>query len=69
LISLISSALIAWQAYIKTGTYITTTLGSKSSILAVPLWPFILMMAIGFTWAGFVFLIDFIKSVNGVVKR
>jgi TRAP-type C4-dicarboxylate transport system permease small subunit len=68
LISLASSALIAWQAYVKTGVYLTTTLGSKSATLGAPLWPFILMMAIGFTWVGFILLIDFIKSVRGVVK-
>jgi TRAP-type C4-dicarboxylate transport system permease small subunit len=69
LVSLAASGLIAWQAYLKMIAYFTTTLGAKSTVLGAPLWPFITMMAIGFTWVAFILAVDFIKSARGAFKK
>ncbi len=69
LISTSVGVLVAWQAYYRTEAYIGATLGGKSDVLGIPFWPFMLAMAIGFTWAFVVFLIDLFKAVVEVFKR
>jgi TRAP-type transport system small permease protein len=69
LVCLTTAALIAWQAFFKAGEYYITELGTRTDILGIPLWPFIFLMAVGFSWLGFVFLAEFIKTIIGAVKR
>jgi TRAP-type C4-dicarboxylate transport system permease small subunit len=69
LISLAAAGLIAWQAYVKMAAYFASTLGAKSTVLGAPLWPFIIMMAIGFTWVSFILAVDFVKSARGAFKK
>jgi TRAP-type transport system small permease protein len=69
LVCLTTAALIAWQGFFKAGQYYITELGTRTDILGIPLWPFIALMAIGFSWLGFVFLIELIKTIIGAVKR
>ena len=69
LISMVSSGLIAWKAFLKVHDLYTTVLGSKTDILALPLWPIIAAMGFGFAWAAFIFLIDLVRSIREVVKR
>jgi TRAP-type C4-dicarboxylate transport system permease small subunit len=68
-VGMVGSGLIAWKAFVKTHDLYTTVLGSKTDILALPLWPIIAAMGFGFAWAAFVFLVDLVRTVNEVVKQ
>lgn len=61
--------IIAWRGSILLYEYLNKQLGSKSAIMGVLLWPFILVMVIGFAWATVIFVIDVYKSFVGVFKR
>jgi TRAP-type transport system small permease protein len=63
------AALVSWQAYLKTNEYLATELGTRTDILGIPLWPFVVLMAIGFTWLCFVFLVELVQAITGVFKR
>ena len=69
LISAGTCGLIAWRAYVKVQSYLTTVLGSVTDVLSLPFWPIVLMMGIGLTWAGFIFIIQLYKSFVEVVRR
>ena len=62
------AGLVSWQAYLKTNEYIATELTTRTDILGIPLWPFAVIMAVGFTWLCFIFLVELIGSVTRVFK-
>jgi TRAP-type C4-dicarboxylate transport system permease small subunit len=68
-VSLVVSGMIAWRAYDKVNHYFSVTLGTTTDVLGWPLWPFVLAMAIGFSWLVFVLVIDIIVTVAKVVRR
>ena len=61
--------LAAWQAFSRTGEFLTSTLGTRSDVLGIPFAPFMLAMGIGFGWAGVIFIMDLVKTVIGVFKK
>lgn len=69
LVSLIVSVLIAWRAYFKVNQYLGATLGSTTDVLGLPYWPFVGLMAFGFTWVSFLFIVDIVRSFIEVVRR
>jgi TRAP-type C4-dicarboxylate transport system permease small subunit len=69
LISTAVCALTAWQAFGRTGEYLTSTLGTRSDVLGIPFAPFMLAMGIGFCWAGIIFFLELVQTVIGVFKR
>ncbi len=60
---------VAWQGFIKMQGYITATRGHLTDVLGIPYWPFWLMMAIGFTWVCFIFLVELGRSAKEVFKK
>jgi TRAP-type C4-dicarboxylate transport system permease small subunit len=69
LICIAATGIIAWQGALMAHGYMSKQIGSKSAIMGVLLWPFILVMVVGFTWATIIFLIDVFKSFVEVFKR
>jgi TRAP-type C4-dicarboxylate transport system permease small subunit len=69
LVSSLAAGGVAWQGFIKTAHYITATRGQITNVLEIPFWPFWLFMTIGFTWVCFIFLIELVRSVEGVFKK
>jgi TRAP-type C4-dicarboxylate transport system permease small subunit len=68
-ISLVVAGLVAWRAFVKTGDLFTATLGNRTDTLGIPVWPFMAMMALGFLWAGFIFLVQLCQQITGVFKK
>jgi TRAP-type C4-dicarboxylate transport system permease small subunit len=62
LIGGVMSGLIAWQGLLKMIDLITATLGNKSDTLGLPIWPFMMVMTIGFLWTCFVFLAEIFQK-------
>lgn len=54
--------LIGWQGLLKMIDLLTSTLGNKSDTLGLPIWPFMMVMTIGFLWACFVFLAEIFQK-------
>ena len=63
---IVVGVLICWQMFVKTYEYINKP--QLTEILGIPLWPFMLILAIGFGWASLVYFIELIKLVKGVIK-
>ena len=69
LIGGVVAGLVTWQALIKTYDLFVATLGNRTDTLGIPVWPFMLMMAIGYGWAGFVFFVEVYQALNKAFKR
>lgn len=63
------AVMIAWRSFIKTEDLFTAKLGNRTDTLGIPLWPFTAMMALGFLWAGFIFLVEFFQGIIGVFRK
>lgn len=50
--------LIGWQGLLKMIDLLTSTLGNKSDTLGLPIWPFMMVMTLGFLWTCFVFFAE-----------
>ena len=61
--------MVAWQALVKTGYLFTAKLGNLTDTLAMPVWPFTLMMAIGYIWVGFIFFVELYQQIAGEFKK
>ena len=61
--------LVAWQELVKTGDLLASKLGNITETLGLPLWPFTLMLAVGFIWAGFVFFVQLYQHFAGASKN
>jgi TRAP-type C4-dicarboxylate transport system permease small subunit len=64
LLSGVIAVLVAWQELVKTADLFTSKLGNITDTLGLPLWPFTLMLAIGFIWAGFVFFVEIAQQFS-----
>jgi TRAP-type C4-dicarboxylate transport system permease small subunit len=60
---------ITWRVALMTKEYINAQQGALTATLLMPLWPFMLMLAMGFGWLTIIFLIDLYKSIIKVVKK
>jgi TRAP-type C4-dicarboxylate transport system permease small subunit len=69
IICAVVAGLISWQAYAKADDYFISAASNRTDILSIPLWPFAVIMAIGFTWLCIVFLADLVKAITGVFRR
>jgi TRAP-type C4-dicarboxylate transport system permease small subunit len=69
LLSGVVAGLVAWQEFVKTGDLLTSKLGNITETLGMPLWPFTLMLAVGFVWAGFVFFVQLYQQFVGASKN
>jgi TRAP-type transport system small permease protein len=68
-ISLAVCILVAWQGWGRMIDYYHKTLGGETLTLGMPLWPFMLMFALGFFWIAVIFIIDIYDTVREVAKR
>lgn len=63
-----ASGIISWQASLRMYTYIFKQLGGRTAILAMPIWPFMLVMVIGFVWLTVILIIHLVTSIKEVSK-
>lgn len=68
-VSMVVAGLVAWRAFVKTGDLFTATLGNRTDTLGIPVWPFMAMMAIGYLWAGFIFVVQLYQQIAGVFRK
>jgi TRAP-type C4-dicarboxylate transport system permease small subunit len=64
-----ATAIISWQASLRMYEYIFRQLGGVTAILAIPIWPFMLVMTIGFVWLTVILIVQLINSCKEVLKR
>jgi TRAP-type C4-dicarboxylate transport system permease small subunit len=69
LLSVAVCVIICWQASLMMMRYITEPLGGTTSTLHILIWPFILIMIIGFIWVTVIFILDLYNSFKEVFKR
>jgi TRAP-type C4-dicarboxylate transport system permease small subunit len=69
LMSIACCIIIAWQGMAMVLRYSSQKLGSTSPTLGILLWPFLLIMVLGFTWVGVVFLFDLYNAFKAVLKK
>jgi TRAP-type C4-dicarboxylate transport system permease small subunit len=69
LIGIAGSSIIVWQGTLRMWDYIHKQLGGRTAIAAVPLWPFMGVMVIGFAWMTVVLVIDLVSAIKEVSKR
>ena len=69
IICITTVVMICWQGSLRMYDYVFKELGGVTETLALPFWPFMLAMAIGFGWAGVIFIIDFIKTFFEVFRH
>jgi TRAP-type C4-dicarboxylate transport system permease small subunit len=55
--------LIAWQGLVKTIDLLTSTLGNTTDTLGLPIWPFMLVMTLGFLWTCVVFFAEIFQQL------
>ena len=69
LMSVAVSVIITWRGLVMMYQYMTETLGSTSATLGIILWPFMLIMSLGFAWVTVIFIIDLYNAFVEVLKR
>ncbi len=69
LISGVVATLVTWQALVFTNDLFFAKLGNTTDTLGIPKWPFMLAMAIGFAWVGFVLWVEVVQTFAKVLKR
>jgi TRAP-type C4-dicarboxylate transport system permease small subunit len=69
IIGLAGSILIGWQTWLRMWVYAHKTLGGVTVTLSIPIWPFMLILALGFFWLAVILLIDMYDSIREVIKR
>jgi TRAP-type C4-dicarboxylate transport system permease small subunit len=69
LMSLAVCVIIAWKGMAMVLQYSSEKLGSTSATLGILLWPFMLIMSLGFAWVGVIFIIDLYNAFLVVFKR
>lgn len=68
-IAAICCGMICWKGGVRAWEYIFKDLGGIIVTLKVPLWPFMMLLAIGFGWACLIFLIDIYLTAKEVFRR
>ncbi|MBN1189972.1 MAG: TRAP transporter small permease [Dehalococcoidales bacterium] len=61
--------LVCWQVGARMMENTSNGPAGLTIDLRWPVWPFMLLMVIGFAWATVVFFTDFLNSVKGVFKK
>ncbi len=69
LVATVASALITWQTWLRTVVYFHKTLGGETVTLGMPIWPFMLILTMGFFWIAVIFIIDIYDCFVEVLKR
>ena len=69
LMSLFVCVLIVWQGSKYMWEYILKDLGGRTATLGMPIWPFWLIMILGFVFVIIVFLIDLYQSFTEALKK
>jgi TRAP-type C4-dicarboxylate transport system permease small subunit len=69
LMSIACCGIIVWQGIILLLRYMSDKLGSTSSTLGILLWPFFLIMVLGFAWVAVIFLFDLRDAFKEVLKK
>jgi TRAP-type C4-dicarboxylate transport system permease small subunit len=69
ILGIAASAVISWEASLRMYEYIFKQLGGRTAILAMLIWPFMLVMTIGFIWLTVILIIQLISSFREVLKR
>ena len=69
IIAAVGTGMIAWQGGIRAWEYIFKDLGGIIIRLRLPLWPFMMTLAVGFAWACMIFCIDIYLTAKEVFKR
>ena len=69
LICIAASVIIIWQGSIRMYDYMFKELGGVTDIVAIPYWPFMLLMVIGFSWLTIILLVYLYLSVKEAIKR
>jgi TRAP-type C4-dicarboxylate transport system permease small subunit len=68
ILSIAAVGLVSWQAILRVEEYFWATRGFSDN-LAIPYWPFMALMFVGFAWITIVLIIELVKSVGEVIKR
>ena len=66
--SIVVSVIVCWQGSLMTFDYMFKKVGGKTEVLSMVLWPFMLIMVIGFAWVTVIFIIDLYKSITEALK-
>jgi len=69
IIGAVTCGLICWQGGLRAWDYIFKTLGGIIVTLRLPLWPFMMLLAVGFGWACIIFLIDIYLTAREVFRH
>lgn len=69
IIAAVCCGMICWQSGIRAWDYIFKQFGGMIVTLRVPLWPFMMLLAVGFGWACLIFLFDIYLTGKEVFKR
>ena len=69
IIAAVCCAMICWQSGIRAWDYIFKQFGGIIVTLRVPLWPFMMLLAVGFGWACLIFLFDIYLTAKEVFRR
>jgi TRAP-type C4-dicarboxylate transport system permease small subunit len=68
IISIAAVGLVSWQALLRVEEYFGAPRGVSDN-LAIPYWPFMAFMFVGFAWITVILIIELVKSVGEVIKR
>ena len=68
-IAAVTTGLICWQGALRAWDYIFKGRGGTIVSLNLPLWPFMMLLAIGFGWVCLIFLIDIYLTARKVFRR
>jgi TRAP-type C4-dicarboxylate transport system permease small subunit len=69
LIGIVATGMICWRTSLRVHEYFLKQLGGVTDTLSLPIWFFLLMLAMGVGWVCFIFIIDLYKTIVEVVKR
>jgi TRAP-type C4-dicarboxylate transport system permease small subunit len=69
LMSIAITFIISWQAGMMMLDYMSRRFGGTTADLNIKIWPFWLIMAVGFAWVTFIFLIDLYDSIKKVMNK
>lgn len=69
LVCSVAGGLIAWRGWIRGFQYFFMGIGSTTVTLHMPYWPFMMMLAIGFSWVTIIWLADLVKSLREVFRN
>jgi TRAP-type C4-dicarboxylate transport system permease small subunit len=69
LVGLAAFSLLAWQVFVLAQHYLSATRGNATDTLGIPLFPFVLAMAIGCGVMALVLLVDVVHSIAEVRRK